>query len=107
MSKTAKTTTLTEQVLQKAGARGKKGSHKAGRNKVKCAAYLASGRREVNKAVKLMRHLRKYGDDAAYAVFVALPQTAKDKAKKLVIAHRDRCVMGEVLAAKRRVQVGG
>lgn len=115
MAKTVKAATLTEQVLKKVGGKGKKGSHKAGRNKVKCAAYLASGRREVNKAIKLARHMARYGtnavgeviDHVAHEVFKALPIGAKDVAKKRIISHRDRCVMGEVLAARRRVQVGG
>lgn len=67
----AKTDTLTEQVLKKAGgSRGKKGSRKAGRNKVKCAAYRSSGRREKNKLIKLKRHLAKHLSDkcAEYAL---------------------------------------
>ena len=42
--------------------RSKKG-RKIGRNKVKCAAYRASGRRERNKARRLRRHLRSHPND--------------------------------------------
>lgn len=70
MAKTAKAATLTEQVLKQAGGKKKSGSHKAGRNKVKCQAYLASGRKLKNKLVKLKKHLAVHFSDkcAEYAL---------------------------------------
>lgn len=57
---------------------GRNGNKTHGRNKVDCARYAAEGRREKNKAAKLIRHLRRTPWDAkARTAFEALPVLAK------------------------------
>lgn len=52
---------------------------KIGRNKDSCKAYRNSGRRERNKARRLLKHFKRYGTASASAVhcFNNLPMTAK------------------------------
>jgi hypothetical protein len=41
------------------------GKKKAGQHATTCKAYKAGKRREKNKVLKLRRHLKRFGDDAA------------------------------------------
>jgi hypothetical protein len=49
-------------------------SKKMGRNKIPCQAYRSSGKREKNKKIKLLRHVRATGrnDNSAWAALKAL-----------------------------------
>lgn len=40
-----------------------KNNRKIGRNAAKCARYSAEGRREKNKARKILRHLKRHPND--------------------------------------------
>ena len=58
---------------------GKKG-RKINRNRLWCESYQRRGQREINKARRLARHLRKYPDDrTALHCFKNLPITAQNK----------------------------
>ncbi len=50
------------------GKTSKAKGHKIGRNTKKCAVYRARGRREMNRARKLRRHVRLHPGDLAAAV---------------------------------------
>jgi hypothetical protein len=61
--------------------------------------YRESGRREVNKAIKLERHIDRYGmtdvgevrDGTAEAAWKRLPSYVIDAARKIVAEHKRRC----------------
>ncbi len=56
---------------------------KVGRNSKWCQAYRASGKRELSKAKKLLKHLHKHGKDPmAENALSELPITAVSAAKK-------------------------
>lgn len=60
-------------------------SPKHGRNKVWCNAYRMREQRAKNKAVKLLRHLRAYPDDAAAQErFDGLLEMAKKYGRKRI-----------------------
>lgn len=63
-------------------AKGGKKNRKYGRNKKWCEQYKARGMREINKAFRLMRHLRTHEDAQAVAALKALPSIARDAATK-------------------------
>ena len=73
-----------QQPLEK--AKGRKSGHAAHRahRKARCERYRASGQREVNKALKLMRHIRRYGvaDECANSAFSRIPRSIKDIAER-------------------------
>jgi len=66
------------------------GNRKIGRNKEWCQRYKTSGRREVNKALKLMRHLRNHEDRQAGKALITLPELAKKEAQRLYNRDHDR-----------------
>lgn len=52
-------------------------------------AYKASGRRDINKAIKLARHLRRHLlDYTAGMVFDAVPTSIKAQAEKVVAKRK-------------------
>lgn len=53
--------------IAKGGRKGKKGSHKAGRNRAKCEQYRAT-RSIPNKRRKLRKHIAKHESDECAAV---------------------------------------
>ena len=54
--------------------------------------YQAIGRREVNKAIKLARHLRKHlFDYAAEDVYQTLSASVRDQAQHIVEQRRQLC----------------
>ncbi len=61
-------------------------SKKLGRNKVPCAAYKASGKQEVNKAKRLLRHLNSCTgiDKSAIAAYKAMSDTHIKRARALL-----------------------
>jgi len=60
-----------------------KKSKKHDRNRPWCVAYRSRGQRERNKAVKLLRHLKRHpGDATAHAVLSALPPLFVKAAQK-------------------------
>lgn len=64
--------------------------HRAAR----CEAYKASGRREVNKAIKLARHMARHiTDSAAEVVYYTLPSTVRDRAREIVQKRKQACGM--------------
>lgn len=68
----------------------KKGSKGSSPNRAaRYLAYKQSGRREVNKALKLMRHIDRYGDNDVYltTILKAIPLGMRDAAKRIQ-AHR-------------------
>ena len=64
-------------------AKGSKKTRKYGRHKKWCERYKFLGRREINKALKLMRHLRKHEDRQAGKALINLPESAKREAERL------------------------
>lgn len=61
---------------------------------VRYTAYRASGRREVNKAVKLVRHLARHMfDECADDAFDRIGAHARDAAVRLVAARKRACGM--------------
>jgi hypothetical protein len=53
--------------------------------------YRAAGRREANKAVKLIRHFGQHGDDqCALAAFNRLPPVIQAMGQKILRALRDQ-----------------
>lgn len=75
--------------------------------KARCEAYKASGRREVNKAVKLFRHFERLvgagltdagevRDFCADIAFQKLSVQAKDTARKIIQKRRNVCAAGQM-----------
>ncbi len=64
----------------------KQKSRKIGRNAKMCLAYKNSGRRERNKARRLLRHFKRYGQASACAVhcYNNLPMLAKPASQRTV-----------------------
>lgn len=59
------------------------GTKKYDRNRKWCQAYRLRGQREINKARRLLRHLKRYPQDSnTLKVFDALPAPAKRAAKR-------------------------
>ena len=69
----------------------KKVNRKHGRNKATCLAYRNSNRREINKALRLMRHLRTRGgssDEAASEALSKMSPLAVQRAKHQLARQR-------------------
>lgn len=113
MAKTQKLPPATDQVVKGNSSKSKKTRKSSASRVARNEAYKASGRREVNKAIKLFRHFeRRIGagldavgevrDFCAGKAWDAIPQRAKDAARTIIQAHRDRCAAGQM-----GIQVGG
>jgi hypothetical protein len=66
------------------GAMNKANGRQNSKRKSRYAPYQLLGRKEINKALKLMRHLRKLPNDkVACDAFTELPELTRDKAEKI------------------------
>lgn len=63
--------------------KGKKG-RKVGRNLIWCREYRNRDQRGVNKALKIMRHIRRYGDDpCAQAAYDKILTPSREQAQRI------------------------
>lgn len=71
------------------GAVNKANSRQNTRHAPQYKRYRAEGRREINKALKLMRHLRKYpDDDTAKDALKHLPEISRTTADRWLQKYR-------------------
>jgi len=65
----------------------KKGSRKIDRNRKWCEAYRLRGQREINKAKRLARHIKRFPQDVAAANYLKKLAALAKRAKVVAVAE--------------------